>query len=264
MKNKILFLLLFISKLTVAQQYDGLYIEKSKIDKNNSIYTWGKKFVFSIQIKKTDSALYLQENKSNTYKLSTNPDSLNISEVHLSIIKPRLLQRTNKRQTEVYYSYEPNPTTVSSTGLVENQKNIWIHPPRSGFFKSLETCPFPYIKLGKPIGYSWTDSMSISNHWSDKEWGQWEGRLLLTYDYKITEKVTIQSQLGEIDCLVINAVANTKLGASKLKAYYSYAYGFVKLQYTLFTGIEIELALKQVIDTPILRDSQDFFEANYK
>ena len=57
MKNKILFLLLFISKLTVAQQYDGLYIEKSKIDKNNSIYTWGKKFVFSIQIKKTDSAL---------------------------------------------------------------------------------------------------------------------------------------------------------------------------------------------------------------
>jgi hypothetical protein len=264
MKNSFLIIVLLFSNLAFGQQYDGLHIEKNKIDKNNNIYTLGKEFVFNIKITENDSIFFLRENKTDSFKLTNEIDSLKISEIHLTVIKPKVFKRTNKNQTEVYYSYEPNPTTVSSTGIVENAENIWVHPPRSGFFKSLETCPFPYIKLNKPIGYKWTDSMSIGNHWADKKWGLWDGRLLLNYEYEISGREKIQTKLGKLDCLVINSIAISDIGKSKLKSYFSYEYGFVKLEYILFTGMEIELNIMQIIDGPILRDGKDFFENKYK
>ncbi|SFT43417.1 hypothetical protein SAMN05216474_0544 [Lishizhenia tianjinensis] len=263
MKNRILILILLISNLSFGQQYDGLHIEKRKVDKNNRIYTLGKEFVFNIKITEDDSTLFLKENDSDNFKLTNNIDSLKISEIHLTMIKPRLFQRTNTKQTEVCYSYEPNPKIIAFTGIVENKENIWIHPPRSGFFKSLETCPFPYIKLNKPKGYKWTDSMSIGNHWSNEKWGKWDGRLLLNYRYEITGKEKLNCKLGEIDCFVINAVATSNSGKSKLKAYYSNKYGFIKLEYTLFTGIKVELELEKVVNGTILRDGKDFFESKY-
>lgn len=264
MKNRFLIIILLVSNLVLGQQYDGLYIEKSKIDKNNSIYTLGKEVVFNIKITENDSIFFLKENNSDNFKLSNEIDSLKISEIHLTVIKPKMFQRTNKNQTEVYYSYEPNPTTTSSTGIVENDENIWVHPPRNGFFKSLETCPFPYIKLNKPIGYKWTDSMSIGNHWANEKWGLWNDRLLLNYEYEISGKEKIQTKIGELECIVISAIATSNIGKSKLKSYFSYEYGFVKLEYTLFTGMEIELNIAQVTDGPILRDGKDFFENKYK
>jgi len=264
MKIKISILILLISNLSFGQQYDGLHIEKRKIDKNNSIYTLGKEFVFKIKITDNNSALFLTENNPNSFELTEHVDSLKISEIHLMVVKPKMFQRTNKKQTEVFYSYEPNPTSVSSTGIVENGKNLWIHPPRDGFFKSLETCPFPYIKLNEPIGFQWSDSMSIGDHWSNKRWGEWDGQLLLNYEYEITEKDKVLSKLGEIDCTVINATATSKIGETKLKAYYSNKYGFIKLEYTLSRGTRIELDLEKIIDGPILRDEKDFFERKYK
>ncbi len=264
MKNRFLIIILLVSNLVLGQQYDGLHIEKSKIDKNNSIYTLGKEFVFNIKITENDSIFFLKENNSDNFKLSNEIDSLKISEIHLTVIKPRMFQRTNKNQTEVYYCYEPNPTTTYSTGIVENDENIWVHPPRNGFFKSLETCPFPYIKLKKPIGYKWTDSMSIGNHWANEKWGLWNDRLLLNYEYEISGKEKIQTKIGELQCIVISAIATSNIGKSKLKSYFSYEYGFVKLEYTLFTGMEIELNIAQIINGPILRDGKDFFENKYK
>ncbi len=264
MKNRFTIIGLIVSNLAFGQQYNDLYIEKSKIDKKNNVYSLGKEFVFNIKIIENDSTVFLRENNLDDFKLSNDIDSLKISEIHLTVIKPRVFKRTNKNQTEVYYSYEPNPKIVSATGIVENAENIWIHPPRDGFFKSLETCPFPYIKLDKPIGYRWTDSMSIANHWADKKWGLWDGRLLLNYEYEIIGKEIIRTKIGELDCTVINAIATSKIGQSRLKYYFSHEYGFVKLEYILFTGLEIELNVVQVIDGPILRDAGDFFENKYK
>jgi len=264
MKNNFLIIVLLVSNLAFAQQYDGLHIEKSKVDRNNSIYNLGKEFVFNIKITENDSTFFLKENEEDNFELSNDIDSLKISEIHLTVIKPRIFKRTNKNQTEVCYSEEPNPKTISHTGIVENTENIWIHPPRSGFFKSLETCPFPYIKLNNDIGYKWTDSMSIGNHWGDKKWGLWEGRLLLNYEYEIRGKEKIQTNIGELDCFVITATATSDIGQSKLKSYFSNEYGFVKLEYTLFTGVEIELNIMKLIDGPVLRDARDFFENKYK
>lgn len=261
MKNRILIVLLLVSNISFGQQYDGLHIEKRNVDKNNQIYTLGKQFLFSISITEKDSTWFLKENDVENFELHSNIDSLKISEIHLTVIKPRVFQRTNTKQTEVFYSYEPNPQIVSSTGIVENEENIWIHPPRNGFFKSLETCPFPYLKLNKPIGYVWTDSMRIGDHWSNEKWGKWNDRLLLNYHYEITGKETLVSKLGAVDCLVINATATSDIGKSELKAYYSDDYGFMKLEYTLFTGIKVDLNLEEIVDGAVFRDAIDLFES---
>jgi hypothetical protein len=246
-----------------AQQYDGVKIEKIKVDKNNEIYTHGKEFIYRVEIKKDSSQLFIQKCNAEEFQLTANKDSSTISEVHLNIMKPRLFKRTNKQQTEVYYSYEAQPKFTASTGAVENKKNIWIHPPRNGIFRSLETCPFPYIKLDQAIGASWTDSMSIGNHWSDPLWGTWDGRLLMNYDYKIVGKEMLHTSMGEIDCTVIEAIGVSNLGQSHLQAYFSQKFGFVTLNYTLFNGLEINLNLDSVIEGPTLRDVQEFFESRY-
>ncbi|MFI2744082.1 hypothetical protein ACG2LH_15205 [Zhouia sp. PK063] len=264
MKNITLIITILIFNIAFGQQYDGLFIEKNKIDKNNNIYALGKEFVYNINIlDKNNTNYFLKENEMNSFKLTENIDSLKISEIHLTVIKPKIFQRTNKKQTEVYYSYEPNPTSISSTGIVENEKNIWIHPPRDGFFKSLETCPFPYLKLDKPIGYKWTDSMSIGNQWSNQTWGAWKNRLLLHYTYEIDRKEKIHSKIGDIDCIVVHAIASSKIGESTLTAYYSDKYGFIKLEYTLFSGMKVELDIEKIITGPILRNGKDFFENKY-
>ena len=259
----IFFILKFYITVGFGQQYDGVFIENRRVDKNNTIYTLGKEFVYTFTISNNKTPLYIQKDNITGFKLTPIKDSLTISSIHATVIKPRMFQRTNIKQTEVYYSYEPNPTFTSSTGIVENSKNVWLHPPRDMFFKALQTCPFPYIQLDKPLGHQWQDSMSIGAYWSDTLWGEWEERLLLQYDYTLSGKEMVQTAMGAIECMVVEAIATSAIGRSKLKGYFSKEHGFIQLNYTLVTGMEVELMLTEIKEGPILRDGKDFFKINF-
>ena len=245
--KKLIIALLAISNLCIAQQYDGLKIERSKVDKNNVIYQIGKTFLYSYSIQKDVNRYFLVNNTEDS--LTTNElDRNKIDGIKMSVIKPKMFQRTNKNQTEIRYNFEPNPQSRSSTGVVENKDNVWIHPPRMAFFNALETCPFPYIKLNKPVGYTWTDKMSIGEHCSNKQWGEWKGRLLLDYTYEIVGKEAIKTSLGSLECYKIASTAKSTIGESKLVSFYNDKYGFVKLDYTLMTGTQIEINLVEVTE----------------
>ena len=41
----------------------------------------------------------------------------------------------------------PYKDRVESTGIIENDKKVWIHPPRSGEFALLEYFPFPELQF---------------------------------------------------------------------------------------------------------------------
>jgi hypothetical protein len=236
-------------------------MEHFKNDKNNIIYSLGKEFVFAFDIIQDTNFLYLNKNEIDEFILAKNSlDTNNISEIYLNVIKARFLKRTNKNQTEIIYRFAPKPKFTASTGVVENDKNVWLHPPRNGFFKSLETCPFPYIKKGLENEKKWQDSMSIGNHWSNVVWGEWEGRLLLKYEYEIIGSVLINSDLGQINCIKIVAKANSRIGTSYLTSYYSDVFGFVRLEYVLFNGLKINLKLVKVSSGPIYRNAQSLFE----
>lgn len=251
---------LLLSPLLFGQQYNGLVLEKTRVDKNNRIYMDGSSFVYRVSITTEGAGRYIRSMGAEAFQLTDQREEAQVKEVRLSVMKPRPFQRTNKHQTEICYSYEPEPTFTSNTGLVENEVNCWLHPPRNGFFAALQTCPYPYVKLDQPVGYTWADSMSIANHWADSAWGTWQGRLLLTYDYRIIGTETIRSELGEIPCMVIEATANSAVGRSTLVAHFSNAYGFVVLDYSLFNGTRVKLSLTKVEHGPRIRDAQDFFE----
>lgn len=242
--NKLYFyLFLLFSVNCFSQQYDKVYIEKSKIDKNNIIYSIGNNFIYEVKIIINDNLYHINKEHKDSLTLETENA---LKEIQLYVEKAKLFGRTNKNQTEIKYNDYPNPTFRVSTGLVENEKNIWFHPPRFGFLKALETSPFPYIKLNEQIGYKWSDEMLISEYWSDKRWGVWKGKLLLKYNYEIIGQEVMETKLGSLNVTKVYATASSEIGKSSLVSYFNEKYGFIKFEYTLFNDNKIILELKEV------------------
>jgi hypothetical protein len=136
--------------------------------------------------------------------------------------------------------------TSESTGLVENESNIWMHPPRSQFFAITEANPFPYIKTPYKIGTSWNWKLAFGGGWSQPAWMVWKGRVDADYDYKIVGKDTLETALGKLDCWIVDCVSTSRIGKTILKAHFSEKYGFVKLDYTNIDGSKLIFDLKKM------------------
>ncbi len=240
----LIFTLIIIGELCFSQQYNSVKMEKGDTEANNNIYKIGNAFTFDYEIILNKSRYKLNYNgkfPGDKFSLvKENNDTLGLK-IQLIIPKVTKSKKTNKKQTEIDYLFEPDFSYIRGTGVVENENNIWIHPPRSGFFSSLETCPFPFIKYPITIGEEWQDEMKIGDHWCNEKWGVWDKKLLLSYDYKITKKTTINTKIGTLDCYVIESSAKSKIGESKLKSYFSEQYGFVRLEYEMATGLKVNL-----------------------
>ncbi len=271
MKLKLTIFCLILFQFSFSQQYDSVIIEENNIDSNNEIYKPGNVFIYDYEIVKDDKKHKLKGNGSrfnrekkireiNFAIVPTESDSIGVDKIHL-IVKPVAdSERTNGNQTQISYLQEPIFASLSSTGAVENNKNVWIHPIRKGFFNSLETAPFPFIKKPLKIGLEWTDQMKIGQGWGNEMWGKWEGQLLLTYNYKITEKKTINTEIGKIDCFVIESSAKSEIGTTKLTSYFSEKYGFVRLEYQLLNELKVNMWLIDFKTNKEFNDTRTFFK----
>lgn len=237
-------LVLFVNTV-VAQQYDYLYIEKDNIDENNKTYKVNNFYTYDYEIIIEGESYRLKKNESDKSELILDSsDLVDIEKIHLLVTEPLIAEgRTNENQTEITYYQVPIYSTYEVTGVVDNERNVWIHPSRSGFFRSLETCPFPYILKPFEIGREWSDSMLIGHRWGDEIWGVWESNLLLRYNYKLIGEENIQTELGELECYVVESSASSFLGVTNLKSYFSEKYGFMRLEYELLTGIKVNIWL---------------------
>ena len=101
--------------------------------------------------------------------------------------------------------------------------------------------------------------MIIGEGWGNEKWGKWEGELLLTYDYKITHKESIKTQIGEMDCYVIESTAKSDIGTTKLISYFSEIYGFVKLEYELLNDLKVNMWLIDFQTGKEFNDTMTFF-----
>ena len=256
---------LLLAHFSFAQQFNSLFIERKNIDANNLIYQTGRLFVFDYEIIENDKKYKLSYNEgypNEKFELVyIETDTLDLK-IHLLVPKPNKSERTNKKQTEIKYLYGPVFKSINGTGIVENEKNTWIHPPRQGFFKALETCPFPFVSLPLEIGKQWNDKMKISNHWSHEKWGAWEKKLMLSYNYKITERTVIETGIGNLDCYVIESSAESRIGESRLRSYYSEKYGFVRMEYEMVTGLKVNIWLDRFSENNNFNDLQHII--NYR
>lgn len=242
-------------KINPTKTYD------ENINANNTIYSVGRKFIFSYFYENTKGEKFLIKKGKDILQ----PEGYIISDWEFVDIQKQDSHTVNKlvlevtpgnpfttipdyNQTAISYQYimeNGDPLTMETTGAIENEINVWIHPPRGNFFEILELNPFPYIKAPYKIGTNWNWNLTIGDHWSDKRWLEWKGEIENVYEYKIVGKKSIPTKLGDLECLIINAKAKSRIGETELLSYFNTAFGFVKLEYKNIDGTKTILELEK-------------------
>lgn len=171
-------------------------------------------------------------------------DSLKISVKYG--LQPFIEQIPDYDQSIILFEYFIGSETASfnsMSGVIENEKNIWIHPPRDKYFRILELNPFPFIQAPHEVGNTWTWELSIGSFWGDERWKTWDGNITNNYQYEITDKRVIKSARGEIECFEITATATSRIGSTQLISWFSPEHGFISLDYTNIDGSKTVLEL---------------------
>jgi hypothetical protein len=159
---------------------------------------------------------------------------------------------TNTNQTTLKYEYQTSVenfyTSFSSTsGVIENEMNTWMHPHRDKYFMILELNPFPYIQQPFEVGNNWSWSLGIGDYWKDARWKLWTGSIENKFKYEIIGKVNLPTKIGILKCWVINGIATSSIGSTRLMAYYSEELGFVKLDYTNIDKSKLVINIKSIL-----------------
>lgn len=162
----------------------------------------------------------------------------------------KILARFDPSYNQTVIRYDETPPKqdefyCQKTGLVENEKNIWIHPIRGyGYFNIMYINPYPYVKFPVKKNKRWRWRLDVGSRFGNSQWAEWEGALHLKYNYKITDvNKTLQTSLGDIQCCIIQGSAQSKIGKSFLTTYFNNQYGFVKQLYTNIDGSIVEVEL---------------------
>ncbi len=143
---------------------------------------------------------------------------------------------------EFYFSLndQRSKLPISTSGIVENERNLWMHPNRDCLFQILELNPFPYIQYPIKKGNTWKWSLSIGSQWGDERWKTWTGGIVNKYKYKITDTdCEVVTPMGTLSCVKVEAVAKSRIGKTYLTAYYNDTYGFVKMDNTNIDGSQL-------------------------
>lgn len=278
MKTQKLIPLLFIPVSFFSQKIpdkfmvddDGITVEKlnkslpfdDNYNKDNKIYTKGKRFVYSYYYQNTEGKKFLigkgPEIQEKDYIINDwkfidfdNQNEETVKNITLEPVPGNIFktQIPEYNQTGISYEYLMNnthPLTMETTGAIENEMNVWIHPPRGSFFEILEINPFPYIKAPYTVGNKWQWKLKIGDHWSDKRWMEWKGGIENNYQYEITGKKKIPTKLGELECFIVTAKATSRIGETELISYFNPIFGFVKLDYKNIDGTKTVLELEKV------------------
>ena len=250
---------------------DGICIEKPDSTKtydkvynsNNNIYKIGKTITYSYYYENKNGEKFLIKKGKDILQ----PEGYSISGWEFINIEKQDNETVNKiilkvssgnpfkdflqdyNQTSISYEYlmkNGNFLGKETTGAIENEANVWIHPPRSNFFGILEINPFPYIKSPLKIGTQWSWNLEIGDSWSDKRWLEWKGSILNLYKYEIIGKSIISSKLGNLECYIVKAEAESRIGKTELISYFNQEYGFIKLEYKNIDETKIILEIEKL------------------
>lgn len=251
---------------------DGIYVEKfdstniseNRYTANNRTYLEGNRLIYDYYYKDLKGAKYkfqeLEGADTLDYKERVHAWSLvsidslterTVDKVELLVnygLAPMNNNNPDYNQTVISYSYpllEGEANFNSSTGIIENEKNIWAHPPRDRFFRILEINPFPFIQAPYEIGNKWNWSLGIGSFWGDERWKTWDESIENNYSYEIVDKKKISLAIGDLDCYVVESTATSSIGQTHLTAYFSLEFGFVKLDYTNIDSTKTVLELEK-------------------
>ena len=226
-----------------VEYFDNSYTNDNRYTQNNTVYLEGNNYTLNYtHLSNTGDSLFfdLQFGTENWEFCSIqNKCDTTVFIVEMTVmhgIEPFGEIYPGYNQTIIRYNYLNDKDTKwlqqSRTGIIDNEKNIWMHLPRVGYFKILELNPFPYIQAPYEVGNTWEWSLVIGGHYGDERWREWNGNTENTYRYEITDISLKPTAFGEIECYEILSTGTGEIGDTKLISWFNFDYGFVKLDYT--------------------------------
>jgi hypothetical protein len=254
----ILFVISFLG--LQAQDYESVHIEKGKNpDIDNKIFKSGRALLYQLSVYESGDKkqLVFSDTDWDLEEISKESSKDQVNRIIYLTASANRSKRTNKRQTEVIIGFEPQGKTFQNTGIVENAQNIWLHPPRSRFFKILELCPFPYVKLSSD-DLEWKDKIKIDQKWQDRRWATWEGDQTIDLNYVNKGFKNIETHLGEFSCLITKSTAKSTVGESFLTTYFNSELGFVKMEYEILGRYKVRLELVEIEEFGEILSPEDY------
>ena len=144
-------------------------------------------------------------------------------------------------------NYDTPSGSYSHTGLIENSKNIWMHPNRSDLFRITQLNPWPFIQKPYQVGSKYSWSLKTGSQWGDVRWQTWDGLVETKYQYKIVEETSVKIGRKEYPCLKIEGEGTSKLGKTFSTAYFNEEVGFLRIEYTNIDSSQLIINLIEII-----------------
>lgn len=160
---------------------------------------------------------------------------------------PIFNEHADYNQTEIVLSHlneKQKPLTRELTGVIENDKNLWLHPFRMNAFQILQFSPFPFFKTNGDKPYYW--NLKIGKQWQELKNFNWKGNLNLNCKYENKGEKDLKIPLGTFKTTQTVSSCKSKLGINSLTTYYNKNLGFIKLEYTLINNEKIILTLREI------------------
>jgi hypothetical protein len=265
MKNTLLFLCFFMTTNACAQRLTDLVNDSvdvndrdvERYNRDNKVYKSNTEFLFDYVIVKNNDTLKCQFVKQEygipKWQLVKPTDTHPFTVNSIGIAVMPYYQNDNQTGMKLIYYNKDKKIIENSeqTGLIENDKNTWLHPPRHQFFEITEFNSFPFIKTPYVVGTKWTSGLTVGYFNSYQRFNlTWEGILNTKETLEIIEKVQLSTAFGVLPCFVVKGICKSSLTESISLFYYNETYGFVKIVYDLFDKSRLELTLKEVKKIP--------------
>jgi len=237
---------------------DNFFIDDGKHNVNvedNNIYIGGLSFYFDLKFKSETSGneLFLLFDKMNysNYSLESEFDTRkkHLNTIKLSVFNNKCGMSIGDEQTIMKYEYLENTcffTYLSArTGLIENGKMIYLHPPRTNGLEVFEIAPFPYIEKPFTIGNKWQSNIHIPA--KSKEHYKIDFSDVHS-EYTLEGVQTINlNNFGDIKCYEIVTKSIDPNGNIIVagKYFFNEEYGFVKTDFK-YKDLSVSLLLKKI------------------
>jgi hypothetical protein len=198
---------------------DQLLNDDNRFDLDNKIYLVDREILYKCSVKRKNEVL-----------------NLNLKFIRMTVKGTKTFSNYDPdyNQTVIKYEYldeNYNRIIGERTGLIENNKNIWLHPPRNADLDVLQLSAFPYIKFGAIKNWEWTLHASYANY-QDVD---------LIHRYEKGKAIEFKSHIGVLSCIPIQAITESHFGTTTSEFFYNETYGFVKLDFHTIEGTTITL-----------------------
>lgn len=135
-------------------------------------------------------------------------------------------------------------TKKETTGIIENVREVWMHPFRSNQYNFTEVAAFPHIKFPLKEGKTWTSNLQIG-----EGWGDWENTVINS-SYEIKGKEVFRTKFKTFEnCWIVESKSSASFGDSTHNFWFDESYGFVKMEYVNYEGQTLTFELFEVLDT---------------